>query len=99
MLKKVKPAGHRVLIKPDVTEEKTQGGIILPGDKSRADQAQVIGTIVAIGPTAWNIHGDAWAKVGDRVMFAKFAGVELIIEGDRHRVLNDEEVLAIVEEV
>jgi chaperonin GroES len=100
-IKSVSPAGHRVLVKPDVIEEKSSGGIILAHEnKGRVQQAQVTGTIVEIGPNAWKDFSDGtpWAKKGDRVLFAKFGGYEIKVKGELHRVMNDEDITAIVQE-
>lgn len=93
------PAGHRVLIKPEIVEEKTSTGIYLPQTtKDREQQATMRGEVVEVGENAWKAFDDGrpWAKVGDRVVFRKYAG-EKIPEGDtEYRVVNDEDVLAII---
>jgi chaperonin GroES len=99
----IKPAGHRVLVKVEEIEEKTKGGILLP--KQVADQqtmANIFGTLVAAGPNAWKAFdtGEPWAKVGDRVAFAKYGG--FIIEDpetlEQFRLLNDEDITAVIGE-
>lgn len=98
-IKKVSPAGHRVMVKPDITEEVSKGGIIIAHEnKERVDQAQVTGTVVAIGPTAWKdfTDGTPWANVGDKVLFAKFAGYAINIDGEMHRIMNDEDITGII---
>lgn len=98
-LKKIKPAGHRVLVRPDNIETKTEGGILLPeNDKGRKVQAQVVGTLIDVCFSAWRDFGkgEPWAKAGDRVMFAKFAGIEVEIDNVPHRVMNDEDITAVV---
>lgn len=100
-ISKVLPAGHRVLVKPDVVETTTKSGIVIKlENKDRADEAQVTGTIVEVGPQAWKDFSDgaAWAKVGDRVLFAKFGGYQITIKGEKYRVMNDEDITAIIEE-
>lgn len=93
------PAGHRVLIKPEIVEEKTSGGIILAQTtKDREQQATMRGEVVDVGENAWKAFDDGrpWAKVGDKVVFRKYAG-EKIPEGDEeYRVVNDEDILAII---
>lgn len=93
------PCGHRVLILPEVVEEKTSGGIILaPTTQQRDQQATMRGTVAAIGVNAWKAFDDGtpWAKEGDRVMFRRYAG-EIIKDGDmEYRVINDEDVLAVI---
>ena len=101
-LKKIRPSGHRVLVMPDPVEEVSKGGIILDtGDKSkrsREQHGQFTGTIVDIGPDAWDIHnGEPWAKVGDRILFAQHGGFPVEVDGKLHRVINDEDVTAIID--
>ena len=89
----IHPCGDRVLIKPDEIEEKTEGGIIIPGTVSELHaMAQSIGTFVAAGPDAYldsvirNSEGrvverrgfsQSFAKPGDRVAFAKYGGLQV----------------------
>lgn len=97
----IEPAGHRVLIKPEVVEEKTAGGIILSAvTKERDQQATMRGTVVKVGANAWKAFDDGspWAKEGDKVVFRKYAG-EVIKEGDEeYRVVNDEDIIAVIRE-
>lgn len=69
------PAGYSVLIKPDY-EKKTASGIVLVEADRRGVAAVDVGTIIAIGPTAWKAYdnGLPWAKVGDKVCYAKYGG-------------------------
>jgi len=95
----IKPCGHRVIIKPDPLEEKTEGGILIAyQDKKRQESGQHTGVIVAIGPTAWKdfSDGDPWASIGDHIYFAKYGGYELEVAGEKYRVMNDEDVTAII---
>jgi chaperonin GroES len=95
------PCGHRVLISPDVVEEKTAGGIILaPTTQQKDQQATMRGTVAAVGVNAWKAFDDgaAWAKSGDRVVFRRYAG-EVVKDGDTEfRVINDEDVIAVIRE-
>lgn len=80
LVKMIAPLGHRVLLKPDVVEEKSKGGIILHNELTKQEQqAQVVGTVLAIGPTCWadTPTGEPWCKVGDRIVFAKYSGLRL----------------------
>jgi chaperonin GroES len=98
---KVIPAGHRVLVKPDPVDEVSKGGIILNHqNKNRVEEAQVTGTIIEVGPQAWKDFSDGtpWAKSGDRVMFAKFGGCLVEIQGVAHRIMNDEDITAVIQE-
>nr|ASN63651.1 co-chaperonin GroES [uncultured virus] len=94
--------GFRVLVEPKHFEEVTEGGIILNvgEDWKREKAATVIGTIVNVGPTAWKGFDDGvpWAKVGDKVYYAKYAG-KTIVDGDKEYViLNDEDIQCIINE-
>lgn len=98
-----KPAGFTILIKPHY-EKKTESGLVIVQDDRRGVAAVDVGTIIAVGPTAWKAydHGDPWAKVGDVVGYAKHAGriVEnpddpedkyvLVADGDIRLVLEPE---------
>ena len=93
------PAGHRVLVKPDDPPEKI-GSLYVPAYvKDNRAVENVFGVIVAIGPTAWKAfdEGLPWAKVGDRVAFAKYGG--FILEDpdskEKLRLLNDEDIISI----
>ena len=97
----IRPAGHRVLVKVQEAETVTAAGIIIPDAISeRQAEANVFGEIVAVGPTAWRAFDDGqpWAKVGDLVAFAKYGG--FVIEDpdtkERFRLLNDEDVTAVI---
>jgi len=98
------PCGHRVLVRPDKVEERTRGGsgLFIPAQsRDREQYAMTFGAILAVGPTAWKAFDDGkpWAKVGDRVSYAKYGG--FIIEDpetkEHYRLLNDEDVIAVVE--
>jgi chaperonin GroES len=94
----VTPAGHRVLVLPDIVEEKTSGGIILaPSAMDKEKAATVTGVIIEVGMNAWKAFDDGtpWAKEGDKVYFKQYAGYVLKKDGKEYRVLNDEDVIAI----
>jgi co-chaperonin GroES (HSP10) len=107
---KIEPAGHRVIVKPDplseIEEKEMQrfqelqksGFEIADSDKKRKQSAVAIGELVAIGRTAWRAFddGEPWAKVGDKVHFAKYGGYVTEEDGVQYRVLNDEDITAIV---
>lgn len=91
--------GHRVLVKPEV-ETTSASGIILAVDEQKERAAAMYGEVVAVGPSAWvDFKTDPWCKVGDRVIFAKFAG-RFVIDPDfpdtKLIILNDEDILAVV---
>lgn len=94
------PKGHRVLIRAEEVEEKTQGGILLPGEITKREQlAEIRGRVVAIGSTAYSDQAEPFCKVGDRVIFAKYSGI--IYDGKdgvEYRVINDLDVVAKLDE-
>ena len=86
---KIKPLGKRVVVKPRKEEEKTEGGIYLPETASKEKPQQ--GDVIAVGPEFKEL------KKGDRVIFAKYGGTEIKIDGDECLVLGEDDVLAIIE--
>lgn len=96
--------GHRVLIKPDLEEDVTEGGIYIghADTYKRSQGATVTGTIVSIGKNAWLDFkpGTPWAKVGDRIYYAKYAGKEIRnLDGEiEYVIINDEDVQCIIHE-
>ena len=105
---RLKPAGHRVLVKPDSVEDKEipdhlrkMGFTYGESDKRRQD-AVISGVVVEVGQTAWKAFddGEPWAKVGDKVYFAKYGGfvIEHPETKEAFRLLNDEDITLVVEE-
>lgn len=94
------PAGHRILVKPDPVEEVSSGGIVLSTKETREREqmAQVDGTLVAVGATAWKDQPDgAWAKVGDRVSIGKYAGLlRKGKDGEEYRIVNDLDLVCVL---
>lgn len=99
----VRPAGWRILIKVAEIEEKTAAGIIIP-DIAKANERVLtsIGQVVALGPMAYRRPdlglNDDWCFEGDWVMFGKYAGARHVIDGVEYRLMNDDEILAVVPE-
>ena len=96
----IKPAGHRVLVMPDKVDEKN-GSLYLPQEvRARMGDAQIFGTVVALGKNAFKAFDDghAWCQVGDRVAFAKYGGFIIEDPEDKqlYRLLNDEDIVAVV---
>ena len=96
------PTGWRILILPFKMKEKTKGGIIMGHDALEKQQvASQCGNVLAVGPHAYQdkerFPNGPWCKVGDWVMFARYAGSRIKIEGGEVRLLNDDEVLAKIE--
>ena len=98
---KINPVLHRILVKPDDLEDKTQSGIIIKYDK-REEAAVEKGTVVLVGSTAYKEFGstaeEQGIKIGSRVTFAKYAG-KTIKDGDvRYLILNDEDIVGVLED-
>ena len=97
------PSGWRLLVLPFTPKEKTKGGIIIAQEAlDKARIATNCGYVVKIGPMA---YGDKekfptgpWCKKGDWVIFARYAGSRLPIEGGEVRLLNDDEVLGTIKD-
>ncbi|RCK72068.1 MAG: Heat shock protein 60 family co-chaperone GroES [Ignavibacteriae bacterium] len=93
---KIKPLADRLVIKPEVAEEKTKGGIILP---DTAKEKPVIGTVVAVGPGKKTDDGKIIpmeVKVGDKVLYGKYSGTEVTIEGEEYLIMRESDLFAIV---
>ena len=93
----LKPLGDRIVVKPSEQEEQTASGIFLPETAKEKPQQ---GTIVAVGPGVRNDAGDRVAldvEVGNIVLYAKYAGTNIKVEGDDILILKESDVLAIVE--
>lgn len=94
---KIKPLHDRVIVKRTQEEEKTKGGIIIP---ESAKEAPAEGTVVAAGPGKTDDSGKVHAlgvKKGDRVIFSKYAGTEVKIEGEDHLIMREEDILGIIQ--
>jgi len=94
---KFRPLHDRVVVKRIDAEEKTAGGIIIP-DSAKEKPAE--GEVVAVGPGKANDKGVVRpldVKKGDRVLFGKYSGNEIKLEGVEHIILREDEVLGIIE--
>jgi chaperonin GroES len=93
---KMKPLADRVIVKPSPAEEKTKGGIILP---DTAKEKPVIGEVVAVGPGKVTDDGKKVAlevKVGDKVLYGKYSGTEVTVEGEELLIMREADIFAIV---
>ena len=88
----VKPLSDRVLVKPNPAEEKTAGGLFIP---DTAKEKPLMGKIVAVGPGTAEIKMEV--KVGDMVIYGKYAGTELSHEGEDYLVMKQSDLIAVVE--
>ena len=93
---KLNPLADRVVVKPAEAEEKTKGGIILP---DTAKEKPVEGTIVAAGPGKVSDSGEVVkmaVKVGDKVLYGKYSGTEITIEGEEYLIMRESDIFAII---
>ncbi len=93
---KVKPLGNRVLIKVKETEEKTKGGIFIP---QTAQEKTQVGIVEAVGPGKKNDKGELIpmeVKPKDEIIYDKYAGTQIKIDGNDYLILSADEILAIV---
>ena len=97
------PSGYRLLIALPEVDETTEGGLYIPEERRYAESvASIVGFVLKAGPDA---YGDAnkfpdgpWCQKGDWVIFARYAGSRLKIDGGDLRLLNDDEILAIIQD-
>lgn len=88
----VKPLSDRVLVLPNPAEEKTAGGLIIP---DTAKEKPLAGKVVAAGPGTADVKIEV--KEGDQVLYGKYAGTEINVEGVTYLILKQAEILAIIE--
>lgn len=94
---KLQPLGDRVVVKAeDDLDQRTPSGLVIPDTAKEKPQ---IGTVIAAGPGAFDEDGDRLpmdVKEGDRVLYSKYAGTEIKLEGKEYLVLSSRDLLAIV---
>ncbi len=91
----IKPLEDRVVVKTIEEEEKTAGGIVLPDTAKEKPQE---GEVVAVGPGKLGENGDRLpmsVNVGDKVLYAKYGGTEIKIDGQEYLIMRESDVLAI----
>jgi chaperonin GroES len=94
---KIRPLQDRILVKRLEGEEKTKGGIIIPDTAKEKPQE---GKVVAVGKGKTNEDGKLLpldVKKGDKILFSKYAGTEVQIEGDEHIIIREDDVLGVIE--
>jgi chaperonin GroES len=94
---KIRPLHDRVIVKRIEEEEKTKGGIIIP---DTAKEKPIEGKVVAVGAGKLMENGKTQAlevKKGDRILFGKYAGTDIQIEGEEHLIMREEDIIAVVE--
>ena len=94
---KIRPLQDRVIVKRLEEEEKTKGGIIIPDSAKEKPQE---GKVIAVGKGKVTEDGKVIpldVKAGDRILFGKYSGTEVKIEGEEHLIMKEEEILGIIE--
>lgn len=94
---KIRPLHDRVIVKRESEEEKTKGGIIIP---DTAKEKPVEGKVIAVGAGKLMDDGKKLpleVKKGDRVLFGKYAGTDIQIEGEEHLIMREDDIIAIIE--
>ncbi len=94
---KIRPLHDRLIVKRLEEEEKTKGGIIIP---DTAKEKPIEGKVIALGEGRISKDGKKIPmeiKKGDRILFAKYGGTEVKIDGEEHLMMREEDVLAIIE--
>ncbi len=94
---KIRPLNDRILVKRLEEEEKTKGGIIIP-DTAKEKPAE--GKVIAVGNGRLNDKGErvpVELKVGDRILFSKYGGTDVKIEGEDFLIMREDDVLGVIE--
>ena len=93
---KLRPLGDRVILKRLASEEKTKGGIIIPDS---AQEKPIEAEVIAVGPGKIGDDGERLTltlEAGNRVLFAKYSGTEVKIEGEDYLIMREEDILAVI---
>ncbi|GAC1359552.1 MAG: co-chaperone GroES [Polyangiales bacterium] len=94
---KIRPLQDRVIVKRVKEEEKSKGGIIIPDS---AKEKPIEGDVIAVGNGKVNDKGELRkldVKAGDRILFGKYSGTEVKIDGDEHLILREDDILGVIE--
>ena len=94
---KIRPLQDRVIVKRIEEEEKTKGGIIIPDTAKEKPQE---GKVIAVGKGKINDDGKVTpldVKVGDKILFGKYSGSEIKLDGEEHLILREEDILGVLE--
>lgn len=98
----IKPAGYRLIVRPDKIEEISDGGIFLNVDEKLEKAAQIKGTLISIGDQAWKdlVDGTPWAKEGDKILYARYAGKNITdpLTDEDYLIINDKDLVAVIVE-
>ena len=93
----IRPLGDRVVVKPTPTEEKTKSGIVLPDTAKEKPQE---GEVIALGPGRVLENGQKVPidlKIGDKVLFSKYAGTEIKIDDVEYLIMRESDILGVVQ--
>ena len=94
---KIRPLQDRVIVKRIEEEEKTKGGIIIPDTAKEKPQE---GKVIAVGKGKANDDGKVTpldVKIGDKILFGKYSGTEIKMNGEEHLIMREDDILGIVE--
>lgn len=94
---KIRPLQDRLIVKRIAEEEKTKGGIIIPDTAKEKPQE---GKVISVGKGKVNEDGKAIpldVKAGDRVLFGKYAGTEIKVNGEEHLIMREDDILGVIE--
>ena len=92
------PVGYRILLRPRGVVQKTKGGIILTEtNKDSQTYLNSVGQIIAMGPECYSDRKKPWCKVGDWVIFGRYAGARVSVQTVKMVLLNDDEIIATIE--
>lgn len=94
---KIRPLGDRVLVKRLESEEKTKGGLYIP---ETAKEKPIEAKVISVGPGKRDDAGklvEPSVKAGDRVLFGKYSGTEVKLDGEEHLILREEDILGVIE--
>ena len=97
MATKIRPLQDRIIVKRVQEEEKTKGGIIIP---DTAKEKPIEGKVIAVGNGKVQEDGKVRpldVKAGDRILFSKYAGTEIKIDGEEHLIMREEDILGVIE--
>ena len=95
---KVKPLNDRVLVKRIEEAQVTKGGLVIP---DTAKEKPIEGRVIAVGPGKLSDAGNRMSlqvKEGDRILFGKYSGAEIKVEGEEYLMMREDDILAIAEE-
>ncbi|MGC4000812.1 MAG: co-chaperone GroES [Anaeromyxobacter sp.] len=97
MSTKIRPLQDRIIVKRVQEEEKTKGGIIIP---DTAKEKPIEGKVIAVGNGKVQEDGKVRpldVKAGDRILFSKYAGTEIKIDGEEHLIMREDDILGVIE--